>query len=154
MRLTRSGRAAAPRTLVDILRATEAQFADEPAVDSGAQVLTYAELVEAAEEVAAELNRSGVGAGDRVGVRIASGITDLYVAIVGILLAGAAYVPVDHDDPDQRAALVFEQAEVAALVGSDLVIEVRDARGGLLPEPPGPQDDAWVIFTSGSTGLP
>ncbi len=46
---------------------------------------------------------SGIGRGDRVGVRIPSGTTDLYVAIIGILMAGAAYVPVDHDDPDERA---------------------------------------------------
>ena len=38
-----------------------------------------------------------------MGVRIKSGTTDLYVAILGILLAGAAYVPVDADDPDERA---------------------------------------------------
>jgi non-ribosomal peptide synthetase-like protein len=154
MRLTRSVYAAPARTLVDILRETSARHSDEPAVDSGAAVLTYAELVEAGEELAVELNRVGVGRGDRVGVRIASGTTDLYVAIVGVLLAGAAYVPVDADDPDERAALVFEQAAVAALVGSDLVVEVRDPGATVGPESPSPEDDAWVIFTSGSTGLP
>ena len=155
MSLLRSDRAAPPRTLVAILRETATQWPDDPAVDSGADVLTYSEMLEAAEAVALELNRAGVGGGDRVGIRIPSGTSELYVAIVGVLLAGAAYVPVDADDPDSRARLVFDEAEVAALVSADLVIEVRtQGAPARVPEEPGPEDDAWVIFTSGSTGRP
>ena len=55
------------------------------------------------------------------------GTTDLYVAILGILVAGAAYVPVDHDDPDERARLVFDEAGVAAVVTADLVIRAGPA---------------------------
>ena len=155
MSLLRAGLAAAPTTLVAILRGTAARHPDDPAVDSGADVLTYSEMVAAADGVRAELNQAGVGPGDRVGIRIPSGTSDLYVAILGVLLAGAAYVPVDADDPDTRARLVFDEAGVAALVGADLVIEVRTP--GAPPQPPGdpePEDDAWVIFTSGSTGRP
>ena len=47
-------------------------------------------------------------------MRIASGTVDLYVAIMGTLLAGACYVPVDADDPDERARTVFDEADVAA----------------------------------------
>jgi len=64
-----------------------------------------------------------------------------------------AYAPVDADDPDDRARLVFEEAAVAAVVGNDLVVMPRGreaAPRGL--EAPGPLDDAWIIFTSGSTG--
>ena len=53
--------------------------------------------------VATMLRSAGVGAGDRVGVRMSSGTADLYLAILGVLAAGAAYVPVDVDDPDERA---------------------------------------------------
>ena len=126
--LRRGDLAPAPRTLVDIFRATVEQAADEPAVDAGNGVLTYAELAEAADELAAELNAHGIGTGDKVGVRISSGTTDLYVAILGILLSGAAYVPVDVDDPDERARLVFDEADVAAIVGNDLTV-VRPSRG-------------------------
>ena len=107
MTLLRSQRAPAPRTLVDIFRETVDRHPDAPALDNGADVLTYAEFAEAADELAAALTRLGVGPGDRVGVRISSGTTDLYVAIMGVLLAGAAYVPVDADDPDERARMVF-----------------------------------------------
>ena len=107
MTLVRSDRAPLPRTLVDVFWTTVDAFGDEPAVDSGAEVMTYDELAEAAQAVAASLAEVGVGPGSRVGVRLRSGTTDLYVAILGTLLAGAAYVPVDADDPEERAVTVF-----------------------------------------------
>ena len=152
--LLRGAYAPPARTLVDIIRATTEQAADEPAVEAGDGVLTYAELEEAADGVAAELNAAGVGRGDRVGVRIRSGTTELYTAILGVLLAGAAYVPVDADDPDERARLVFTEAEVAAILGDELQLSVLRPAGAREPEEPTPDDDAWVIFTSGSTGTP
>ncbi|GAA4414245.1 non-ribosomal peptide synthetase [Fodinibacter luteus] len=153
--LLRGGLAPSPRTLVDILRTTADEHPDSPAIDNGREVLTYDELLDAAQEVATALRTQGVGRGDRVGVRIPSGTTDLYVAISGILVAGAAYVPVDHDDPDERARVVFGEAGVAAVVTADLVIRSAPSDADEAPEEdPLPTDDAWVIFTSGSTGLP
>jgi non-ribosomal peptide synthetase component F len=108
--LRRADRAPTQRTLVDVLRATAGAHPESPAIDNGREVLTYEELLASAGQVATALREDGVGRGDRVGVRIPSGTTDLYVAILGILLAGAAYVPVDHDDPDERARLVFDEA--------------------------------------------
>src|SRR4029077_18533839 len=116
---------------------------------------SYAELGEAAAELADRLAEAGIGPGDRVGVRVRSGTVDLYVAILGIVVAGAAYVPVDADDPDERARVVFDQSAAAAVVGNDLAVEVR--RSGTPSSEPvvvTPADDAWVIFTSGSTGTP
>lgn len=156
-------RAPAPNTLVGIFRHVVATSGDAPAVDSGLETLTYTELDEAATEVAARLAEHGVGPGDKVGVRIKSGTTDLYVAILGILVAGAAYVPVDADDPDERARVVFEESASVAVIGNDLVITPTGARAEGAPAAatgPAPQrevepgDDAWVIFTSGSTGKP
>ena len=76
---------------------------------------------------------------------------------MGVLVSGAAYVPVDADDPDERARLVFDESDVAAVVGNGLVISGRRgrARGGRATGTQvEPSDDAWVIFTSGSTGTP
>lgn len=148
-------RAAPPRTLVDIFTQTARDCAEHPALDNGVDVLTYAELSEAADAVAAELNALGVGRGDRVGVRIRSGTVELYIAILGVLVVGAAYVPVDADDPDERTRTVFREADVAAVIGDDL--ELTAARGLSAradPVDPEPGDDAWIIFTSGSTGVP
>ena len=156
--LRRSHLAAPDRTLVDIFRESVESSPEAPAVDNVVEVLTYAELAEAAVELAARLDECGIGRGDRVGVRVRSGTVDLYVAIMGVLFAGAAYVPVDADDPDERARLVFDEADVAAVVGNELVVTPRRAppaageeRPAALPQP---SDDAWVIFTSGSTGTP
>jgi non-ribosomal peptide synthetase-like protein len=152
--LQAGSRATTPRTLVDIFRATVAACPDALAVDSGIETLTYAELLEAALELAGRLADIGVGPGAKVGIRIKSGTTDLYVAIIGTLMAGAAYVPVDADDPDERARLVFGESRAAAIVGNELVVSARTMLDTLLPEDPTPEDDAWVIFTSGSTGTP
>ena len=88
------------------------------------------------------------------GVRLPSGTTALYTAILGVLLSGAAYVPVDNDEPDERALSVFREASVCAVLGPTL----RPALTGIAPLGrrcrPHPEDDAWVIFTSGSTGRP
>ena len=126
--LLASDRAPSPRTLVDIFREVVDFTPQSPAVDSGVEVLTYAELAEAADHVAAELREVGVRVGDKVGVRIKSGTTDLYVAILGILCAGAAYVPVDADDPDERARVVFEESHAVAVIGNDLRIESAPRR--------------------------
>ncbi|MFK5635807.1 Pls/PosA family non-ribosomal peptide synthetase [Ornithinimicrobium sp. LYQ103] len=148
-------RAAPPRTLVDVLTDTVARVPDAMAVDSGVQTLTYAELAQAARQLADRLAAHGIGRGARVGVRVRSGTADLYTAILGVLVAGAAYVPVDADDPDERARVVFDEAAVAAVIGNDLAIAVRGgAHRGTPGEEPGVADDAWIIFTSGSTGTP
>ena len=155
MTLLRGTLAPPPRTLVHVFRETVAECGDDEALDNGATVLTYDEFADAADDVADDLALLGVGPGDKVGVRIASGTTELYVAIMGILLAGAAYVPVDADDPDERARTVFTEADVRAVIGNDLEIT---RRGPVRPPAervdPTPDDDAWVIFTSGSTGKP
>ena len=153
--LLRGDLAPAPRTLVDIFAETVQECPDAPALDNGREVLTYAELDERVTELSEQLATAGVGRGDRVGVRIKSGTTDLYVAILGIIAAGAAYVPVDADDPDERARTVFGEAQVAAVLGDDLAIDVRrEAEPKESVEPPTTEDDAWIIFTSGSTGKP
>ena len=142
------------RTLVDILDATAEANPGTPALDDGDVVLSYAEMMAQADRIAAGLHARGVRRGSRVGVRITSGTRELYLAIVGTLLAGAAYVPVDVDDPDERAALVFGQAEVDFVLDSVDQVRALLTSEGDAPEPPGLDDDCWIIFTSGSTGIP
>lgn len=150
-------RAPSARTLIDLIMETAAAHPDSPAIDDGTTVLRYRELLETMRDRALALADAGVGPGDTVGVRVTSGTTDLYTAILGILMVGGAYVPVDVDDPDERARTVFSEAECAAVVTDGFTIDVRHRRTPDQVPPlraPEPSDDCWVIFTSGSTGTP
>ncbi|MEU0246273.1 Pls/PosA family non-ribosomal peptide synthetase [Streptomyces sp. NPDC006235] len=148
-----AGAAASPRTLVDIFEASVRAYPDEPALDDGHRPLTYRALAVEVDHLRQRLAALDVGLGDRVGVRVPSGTNDLYVAILAVLAAGAAYVPVDAEDPDERADLVFGEAGVRAVVGAGHELTVRGGAGHTATRP-GAGHDAWIIFTSGSTGKP
>jgi non-ribosomal peptide synthetase-like protein len=149
-----SSSAPAPRTLIDILYDTAARFPDAPALDDGEVQLTYAELITDIEESVEWLAARGIGRGDRIGIRMPSGSYALYVAILATLAAGAAYVPVDADDPDERAELVFGEAGVVGIITERGLIRAQGASRGWRAAAPLGRDDAWIIFTSGSTGTP
>ncbi|MGW4649901.1 Pls/PosA family non-ribosomal peptide synthetase [Kitasatospora sp. NPDC004289] len=144
-----------PRTLLDVLAATTRAHPNEPALDDGGAVLTYRALGAEIESVRRRLAAAGIGRGDRVGIRVPSGSNDLYVSILGVLAAGAAYVPVDAEDPDERAELVFGEAEAVGVLGAGRALALTGRQpGGRTGEVPATGDDAWIIFTSGSTGKP
>ena len=143
-----------PRTLVDIFEATVEAYPNEIALEASQQ-LTYRELAQRVEAQVQRLNSIGVGPGARVGIRVPSGTLDLYIAILSTLCAGAAYVPVDWDDPDSRADTVWEEADVTAVYGAELSLELqKESQEGVEQKAPTLGDDAWIIFTSGSTGKP
>jgi non-ribosomal peptide synthetase-like protein len=138
---------------VDVFCSSLAHWPDEVALDAGARRLTFSQLAEEAQQLADALGAVGAGRGDRVGIRVPSGTAELYIAVLGTLLAGAAYVPVDFADPEARAEFIWREADVTAVVGEALTITSRwegQGTGGR----PSPADDCWVIFTSGSTGSP
>ena len=154
--------AAPARTLWDIVKTTAEHFPEAAALDDG-EILTYAELLADVSAWATELHASGVRRGDRIGIRMTSGKRELYLAILATLAAGAAYVPVDADDPDERAEMVFGEADIDGVFtdeGFRMLREARptsdekDDRDGALFDEPRPEDTAWIIFTSGSTGKP
>lgn len=160
--LLRSHLAPPERTLIDVLTATAAQHPDAAAIDDGNRgsanpdddgVLTYAELVEEIEHRAAEMRARGVRDGGRVGVRMTSGSRELYLAILSTMRAGCAYVPVDADDPDERAETVFGEADVDAIWTDEGLRVLKPAEPAPLGEVT-PNHDCWIIFTSGSTGKP
>jgi len=149
-----SGHAPAPRTLIDILYATAARSPQATGIDDGDVQLTYAEMIEDIEAGVRWLAARGIGRGDRIGIRMPSGSYSLYMAILSTLAAGAAYVPVDADDPDERADLVFHEAGVAAVITEAGLSRGPGVSRGWSAGSPGVGDDAWIIFTSGSTGVP
>jgi non-ribosomal peptide synthetase-like protein len=114
--LLRGDQAAPPRTLLDILRDTTARHPEASAIEDAKGSLSYRELMARVVQVAARLLAEGVRRGDRVGIRMPSGSSELYISILAVLAAGAAYVPVDVDDPQERADLVFADAGVCGVI--------------------------------------
>ncbi|MDQ0578634.1 non-ribosomal peptide synthetase/type I polyketide synthase [Streptomyces rishiriensis] len=157
--------------LLDRFRATP----DALAVDSGTARLTYAALDEASGALAARLRAQGVARGHLVGLLTEPG-ADTVTGVVGILRAGAGWVPLDASHP--RARLTEQLARTGAhtvvhdaatreaagrLTGTGLVpieaippeAEAPHGRAsGPAPAPPPADATAYVIFTSGSTGRP
>jgi len=157
--LTRGALAAPPRTLIDILQVTAQDHPEASAIDDGSGALSYTELLDAVEAKAAVLRSAGVRPGDRVGIRVDSGSKELYISILAVMLARAAYVPVDVDDTDERARLVFGEAQAVGIVGNGGYVprengDVQGTQDAEATHDPTPDDDAWIIFTSGSTGVP
>ncbi len=149
-----SASASEPRTLIDILYDTARCYPDATALDDGTVQLTYAELIADVEDSVSWLAVRGIGRGDRIGIRMPSGSYALYVAILATLATGAAYVPVDADDPQERAELVFTEADVVAVITEQGLVRGPGLSRGWRATAPLSRDDAWIIFTSGSTGTP
>ncbi|MFG3685121.1 amino acid adenylation domain-containing protein [Micromonospora sp. NPDC047740] len=146
------------RTLVDLLDAGLAGMdPDAVAVVAADGAYTVGELHERATRVAGALAARGLS-GTPVGV-LAARSRDTVVAFLGVLRAGAVFVPLDPDAPAQRLAAQVRAvgAQVVVGVGSPATVPVDElvAAGGQPPTTvPAPADPAYVIFTSGSTGTP
>ena len=112
--LLRGELAPEPRTLVDIFRATAAQVPDEPAVDAGNGLLTYAELEEAADDLAAELNAAGIGPGDKVALLLPN-TPHFPMAYYGVLALGAV-----------AGDLALAQGAKAVVIAGGLGFRIKD----------------------------
>ncbi|MGA6168322.1 non-ribosomal peptide synthase/polyketide synthase [Amycolatopsis magusensis] len=135
------------------------------ALDGAGTRLTYAELAERAEALAARLARLGVGAEDRVGV-LGERSAGLVVAELATVVAGGVYVPLDDRAPDERLRLVLATAGVSVLVTDDPARAARLHDGPVVvagSEPPSTgfapprvagDQLAYLMHTSGSTGTP
>jgi non-ribosomal peptide synthetase component F len=147
---------------------------DAIAVEGPGRRLSYARLDAEANRLARHLRSLGVGAGDCVAMLLPRS-PDVYVALLAILKAGAAYVPLDPDYPADRVSYILSDAGARALVTTS-ALEARrgDYRGEVVlldghrdaiasasarriePGEDPREDDAlcYVIYTSGTTGRP
>ncbi|QRV07666.1 amino acid adenylation domain-containing protein [Bacillus velezensis] len=141
---------------------------DARAVVYDGQILTYRELNERANRIAAALRSNGVGP-ESVVALLTGRTTELASGILGILKAGGAYLPIGDDVPRERAEWMLKDCKADILLQSDkldglplsgkrLFIEDIQTKAGLSSENPEPlggsESLAYMIYTSGSTGAP
>lgn len=133
--------------------------------------MTYRELDGRANRLAQHLHRSGIRPGDRVGILLHRSWRT-YAALLGVLKAGASFVPIDPASPADRIEYIADDAGVdlllttsdllpatngltAGVTALDLVDDRVDAEPGSRPALPDGGDPAcYVIYTSGSSGRP
>ncbi|MEJ6981954.1 amino acid adenylation domain-containing protein [Pedobacter sp. P351] len=163
----------ADSSLVSLFEEQVVKSRDAVAVIEGETRLSYSALEEAANRLAHYLQSKGVGRGSLVPVCMERG-TGLIIGILGILKAGAGYVPIDPAYPEDRISYMLEDSQARIVLsskasrrqiktsssitiietdGSDqsAILNAASSRpeNGLLSE-----DLAYVIYTSGSTGTP
>jgi amino acid adenylation domain-containing protein len=138
------------------------------AVDDPERKLTYGELAAYAHSVARRLSDAGVGAGDLVAVVMEKGWEQI-ASVMGILRAGAAYLPIDPEMPKTRLEYLLSNGRVpVAITQAHLLpgiawpstiqawtLDRQDERAEPFDGPePSPDSLAYIIYTSGSTGVP
>jgi amino acid adenylation domain-containing protein len=111
--------------------------------------LTYRDLWERSGWLASLLQESGIGRGDVVAVNQDRG-AGLTVTLLGILRAGAAYLPLDGHAPAARVSAILAEAKARLVVSSADVGDRREPRDTAV----GGNDPAYVAYTSGSSGRP
>lgn len=139
-----------------------------PAVVAAGTELAYQELVERAARIAARLRAAGARPASVVAVLLDRSV-DMVCGLLGVLMSGAAYLPLDASQPaarlrflveDAGADLVLSVAQLAEFAppttGGVIIVEdaVEQAAADVAPGPATGADLAYVIYTSGSTGRP
>jgi amino acid adenylation domain-containing protein/non-ribosomal peptide synthase protein (TIGR01720 family) len=157
-------------TVVDLFEEKAARHAREVAVVDGKRQLTYADLAGRARKLALALREMGVGPESLVALCAERSI-EMVVGILGVLRAGAAYLPLDPEYPRERLAFMLDDARPTVLLTQERLrdslpstaaivkcldrdpIDVSDTRSDL-PRLARPEQLAYCIYTSGSTGRP
>jgi amino acid adenylation domain-containing protein len=150
-------------TIVDLVARWVRDTPHAPAVVHGATTLTFQDLDRRARQWAHRLGRQR--ADGIVGICLPQS-PELAAAVLGVLYAGAAYLPLDPELPPARLSFMLADAGVRTLIADETAARRFDGFTGSIVEPggeagepcggegPDPDDLAYVIYTSGSTGVP
>ncbi|WP_326692090.1 amino acid adenylation domain-containing protein [Streptomyces sp. NBC_01795] len=148
-------------TVAELFAAQALRVPDAPAVRHGGTRLTYRELAERVDRIAAELSARGAGPGSLVALELRRD-PDLPAALLAVQSIGAASLPIDPSLPPQRIAVLLADARPSLVVrdGDSPVVRDGDGLTGLTVTAGAgqpvtvPQTTAYVMYTSGSTGRP
>ncbi|MCP1426501.1 bacitracin synthase 1 [Paenibacillus xylanexedens] len=143
------------KPLHDLLTATAIRLGDQVAIQHHERSICYIELERRSNQIARYLIDQGVQRGDYIGV-YGERCIDTIVNIFGVLKAGAAYIPLDPDYPEERKQYIREKANCKFFIMPELyetesleTYSAESINSGVTND-----DMAYVIFTSGSTGKP
>jgi len=155
--------------LLELLGASFKHHSAQTAVISGEYSLSYAQLHEGMGRLASMLATDQVVPGSTVGLCLDRS-PELIISVLGIVQAGAAYVPIDPTYPAERIAGMLEDAKPPVVITNRthqhlfrgtqakvILIENIDLENGPVFQGPclaKPEDLLYVLFTSGSTGRP
>ncbi|GGP85893.1 non-ribosomal peptide synthetase [Streptomyces griseomycini] len=166
-----------PDRLPELFREQAGRTPEATALVADGEEWSYRRLLAETERVAAALRTAGIARGDRVAVMAERG-APLVAALLGVLEADAAYVPLDPKLPVERLAYMAEDSRARLLLGERSLEENRpaglpvlnldDLETGVIgtvarepgagegaePAAPTPSDLAYILYTSGSTGRP
>lgn len=141
---------------------------DQIAVVCNDQSLTYRELNKKANQLASILQSKGVSKESIIGVMVDRSL-EMIIGMVGILKAGAAYLPIDPNYPNERIEYMLQDSQAKCLLSKRTEVELPQFAGEVLyldeeylfqgeesnlVRESYPNDLAYVIYTSGSTGNP
>jgi amino acid adenylation domain-containing protein len=144
-----------------------ARAPDAPAVTYAGRTFSRAELMGRAHGIAQELATRGIGPGHFVGV-LGQRSSELLAAVLGVLEAGAAYLPLDPDLPEDRLRFMLEDSQARLVLSEQsapsavppgvpvlTLRELEPLRAGSPPKADvSPEAPAYLLYTSGSTGRP
>lgn len=143
------------KTWIDLFREQAVKNPDKIAVVNKNTTMTYKELDEASDKIAAYLINNGVKVNEFVAVKMGR-VKEFMSVVIGIQKAGAAYVPIDLDYPEARAEYILKNSEAKIIFTNEIAAEVlkmplkiTHAEYRLSHE-----NLAYMIYTSGSTGNP
>ncbi|MFJ2766914.1 non-ribosomal peptide synthase/polyketide synthase [Streptomyces sp. NPDC087300] len=138
-------------TMAELFEAQVARTPDGVALSCGAVELTYAEVNARANRLARWMVEQGVRVDDVVALRLGRGV-DLTVSTLAALKAGAAFLPVDPEYPDERVRFMLDDARPVLVLDGPVPVEGYDDTN--LSVERALSSTAYVIYTSGSTGRP
>jgi len=140
-----------PLLLHELVQEQADRFPDKTAVVDGEREITFRELIDRANHYAAHLAAAGVALESPIVIVLPRSI-ELIAAILGVLRAGASFVPINPDFPAARLQQVVTDTAAVLTINADWIAGL-DAASPLVSFPEIPTSSrAYVIFTSGSTG--
>lgn len=150
-------------TLADIFRASASKYPNKTALIFNDTSITYSQLDRWSDAMADHLSQNGIKSGDYVGIWWPRSI-ELHVAVLGIVKAGAIYVPLDYEMPAERVTGVLEEVGAKGyislsklqLAATSFSVVQPPSADEIVYKTTGPEPDgiAYVLYTSGSTGKP